>query len=193
MATPPNRFVEEFAGSELSEAWRTHPPPITVQEGILRFAPVHLSQLVTHRSDFTDFVLSVDVRLVHRTAGIIVRWKSPQEYYMIQVGLPNDPESDKVGWFHVFSPKHCGWHRDDLSGGRSPVENKWYQHRLKVKDFGVSLSLQERNGDNSLGEPLIDELAWHDPDQSFREGAIGFWECTGEKAEFRHLEVAPLD
>ena len=60
-------------------------------------------------------------------------------------------------------------------------------------DFGVSLSLQERNDDNSLGATLIDELAWQDPDQSFREGAIGLWQCTGEKAEFRGLEVAPLN
>ena len=194
----PNVFADGFGGSKLSPQWRTH-DRIVVGDGTLRFSPVNSSQLVTLRQNFTDFVLRVDVRIVRESAGIVVRWNSPKEYYMVQVGInPSDPQSDKVAWFHVFSPKHCSWHRDDLSGGRKPEECKWYRLRLKVEGFGLTLSLQSLKEDDSIGETLIDELEWHDPDKLFASGAIGFWECAGEgvpgeQAEFRNLRVNPME
>ncbi len=192
-----NMFMDCFDGTQLSNQWRTH-NPIVVRDGVLRFAPNNSNQLVTLRQNFTNFVLTVDLRIICETAGIIVRWKSPHEYYMVQVGTGlGDPKGDKVAWFHVFSPKYCGWQRDDLAGGRKPVEDKWYRLRLKVKDFKLTLSLHALDDDGSAGEALINELDWRDPDELFAAGAIGFWECPGEnalgeQAEFRNLEVRPI-
>lgn len=184
------KFIDEFDGSQLSEHWRK-PTSINVANGIVRFAPEPLTQLITVREDFSDIVLSVDVRIVRHVAGIIVRWNSPSEYYMVQVGPPNDEESDKVAWFHVFSPKHGSWHRDDLAQGRSAAENKWYRFRLQAVGYELTLCLNELEEDGSIGATLIEELAWKDPDKLFNKGAIGFWECPGEQGEFRNLSVTP--
>lgn len=195
-------FVAEFSESALSTNWRIDDAP-TVNDGVLRFAPDRNPQLVTTDTGFADFSLAVDVRIVAEDAGIIVRWISPDEYYMVQVAVPKphegECESDNVAWFHVFSPEHRGWRRDDLPGGERPVENQWYRLRLKALGFELTLSLHELDDAGNTGRALIDTLRWSDRDEMFPRGAIGFWECPndcegmpGEIGEFRNLVVSPL-
>ena len=200
-----NVFTDSFEGTELSDQWRSHSEvdgehnPVVVQDGVLRFAPLRTIELVSLRQNFTDFVLTVDLRIICHLAGIIVRWNSPGEYYMVQVGIPwGDQAAEKVGGWHAFSPRIGSLHHENMMEGRRLVENKWYRLRLKMEGFRFMVSVHALTDDDTIGETMI-ELEWEDPHQLFESGAIGFWECTedgdelGEQAEFRDLKVRPLD
>ena len=209
-----NVFTDTFDGTELSDQWRCRtelhgerredgkPPyvtPIAIENGRLRISAINSHQLVTLRQNFTDFALTVDLRILNHLAGIIVRWNSPDEYYMVQVGIPwGDQAAGKVGAWHAFSPGSRGW-REDMMQGTRLVENKWYRLRLEVEGFRFTLSVHALNDDdNNIVETIIDALQWEDVDKLFTSGAIGFWECMqtdrlGEQAEFRNLKVRPLD
>lgn len=210
-----NVFSDSFEGTELSDQWRSrselfgelreigrpmrHHASVVVENGLLRFAPLSSKQLVTLRQNFSDFVLTVDLRIICHLAGIIVRWNSPREYYMVQVGIPwGDQAAGKVGGWHAFSPIHGGMDRENMMRGTRLIENKWYRFRLKAEGFHFKLSVHALNDNNSTGQTMIDALEWEDTDKLFTSGAIGFWECSetnklGEQAEFRNLNVQPLN
>ena len=210
-----NVFTDRFEGAELSEQWRCrselygerrevgqpmrHLAPIAVEDGVLTLAPINSNQLVTLRQNFTNFVLTVDLRILHHLAGIIVRWNSPREYYMVQVGIPwGDQAAEKVGGWHAFSSHVDGrLHHENMLEGKRLVENKWYRLRLKVEGYRFMLSVHALNDDDTIGEAWI-ELDWEDPNELFDSGAVGFWEDAerhqqGDHAEFRNLEVRPLE
>ncbi len=209
-----NVLTDTFEGTELSDQWRcrselhgehredgkpTHLAPIVVEDGLLRISAINSHQLVTLRQNFTDFVLTVDMRILQHLAGIIVRWNSPREYYMVQVGIPwGNQAAEKVGGWHAFSPIYGSWTRENMMQGTRLVENKWYRLQLKVEGFRFTLSVHTLNDDNSIGETMIDALQWQDADKLFTSGGIGFWECMeknrlGDQAEFRNLNVRPLE
>ena len=139
------------------------------------------------------------MRILHHLAGIIVRWNSPREYYMVQVGIPwGDQAAEKVGGWHAFSSHVDGrLHHENMTEGKRLVENKWYRLRLKVEGYRFTLSVHALNDDDTIGEAWID-LDWEDPNEFFDSGAIGFWENAernqqGDHTEFRNLEVRPLE
>ena len=80
-------------------------PGMSARNGVLTFAPgreMGWCAGLTRRNDFRDFSLTSDVRVVSRAVGLVLRAAGPDQYYMVQFDLANDPT---VVWFHTFTPK----------------------------------------------------------------------------------------
>ena len=97
-------FQEPFVDpAKLTRDWIVG-PGMAIRDGVLVFAPGHDDGYcvgVTRRRDFSDFSITVDVRIVCAAVGLVLRAVGPGEYYMVQFDLANNPA---VVWFHTFTP-----------------------------------------------------------------------------------------
>src|SRR5262245_10532101 len=100
MATFDESFLEP---TKLMSNWIVA-PGMAAQNGVLTFSPDHGKGWcagLTRRNDFRDFSLTSDVRVVCGTVGFVLRAAGPDQYYMVQFDLANNPS---VVWFHTFTP-----------------------------------------------------------------------------------------
>ena len=179
-------FKETF--SDFPANWQPHADAVA-RDGVLWFAPgcESTDYLVTRRTDFRNFRIAADIRIVNGAAGFVLRWHSPSEYYMVQFDIADGDDADKA-WFHCFSPAYdYGLHRDIVPSAIVPVLGSW--HHMQVEIVGHDFTLSLGNGRESVTECA----RWTDKDKRFDSGAVGFWECTGgERAEFRNLSVTEI-
>src|SRR5262245_6930423 len=94
-------FEEPFADpTKLARDWVIG-PGMAVRNGLLAFSPSHDEGYclgTTRRTDFRDFSIAADVRIVCSAVGLVLRAVSPTQYYMVQFDLANNPN---VVWFHT--------------------------------------------------------------------------------------------
>src|SRR5688500_13954723 len=79
-------------------------PGMAIHNGVLAFSPGYDEGYcvgTTRRTDFRDFSLAADVRIVCGAVGLVLRAVGPTQYYMVQFDLANNPN---VVWFHTFTP-----------------------------------------------------------------------------------------
>jgi hypothetical protein len=180
-------FEEPFADhAKLIRDWIPG-PGMSVRQGKLEFSPAHTESYcigLTRRQDFRDFALTVDVRIVSAAVGVVLRAVARTQYYMVQFDLKNDPS---VVWFHTFTPFAQGGYRLELvPSAQVPQAGAWHRMRVVARDHTFQVFLGEVDG------PLQYCASWHDPHQTYHEGAVGLWEHGGEAGEYRNLRVEAL-
>ena len=180
-------FEEPFADqTKLIRDW-VPCPGLAVRNGVLTFTPARDEGYcvgVTRRNDFRDFSLAVDVRIVSRAVGLVLRAGTPGHYYMVQFDLANDPS---VVWFHTFTPAAEGGYRLELvPSAHMPLVGVWHRMRVVAKENAFDVFIGEPQG------PLHHCASWQDELRTFRQGAVGVWEHGGEAGEYRALRVETL-
>ena len=180
-------FEESFTDlASLTKDWILA-PGMTVQNGILTFAPGHDEGFcvgVTRRTDFLDCSISVDVRIVNAAVGLVLRHVGPGQYYMVQFDLANDPS---VVWFHTFTPSADEGYRVELvPTAFAPEVGVWHGMRVDARGDTFDVFLGDPGG------PLHHCASWKDPHQTYRHGAVGVWEHGGEAGEYRAFRVDEL-
>ena len=179
-------FEEPFNDPKtLARDWNATPGMI-VRRRVLQFAPDDQGFFlgVTRRSDFSDFALTVDIRIVRRAAGLVLRAVAPDRYYMIQFDIANDPS---VVWFHTFTPAATsGYRLKRVRTRHVPREGEWHRMRIVAHGHRFEVFLADAGG------PLHFCALWEDSEHAYAQGAIGMWEAGGEAAEYRALRVDPL-
>ena len=188
MGTLPT-FTDDF--SNFPANWSGHPNAIA-QGNVLSFAPERYASqhLVTTRTDFADVRMEADIRIVSGAAAFIPRYRSAEEYYMVQFDIAAEKVDRNKAWFHCFSPKYessYGMKRDVVTSARVPALGQWHRMSVEIVNHQITLSL----GDDQ--HSFVECARWTDTDRLFDSGAIGFWECPGEHAEYRNLKVTELD
>jgi len=162
-------------------------PGMSVRNSALLFAPDHDKGLctgVTRRNDFRDFSLTADVRIVRSAAAFVLRARAPDEYYMVQFDLANDPT---VVWFHTFTPSADeGYRLERVPSAHVPKAGVWHRMRVVARDNEFEVLLGEAGGE------LQHCASWQDRERTHRQGAVGFWEHGGEAGEYRRLRVDAL-
>ncbi|HJU73522.1 MAG TPA: hypothetical protein VJ717_07235 [Gemmatimonadaceae bacterium] len=159
-------------------------PGMAIRNGVLSFAPDWNEGFCvgrTRRHDFSDFALTVDVRIVRSAVAMVLRAVGPQEYYMVQFDIANN---SNVVWFHTFTPAvDEGYRLDLVPSDHIPREGEWY--RMKTVAEGNTFTV-------SLGRPdgMLQPCAtWIDQHNTYTQGAVGLWEHGGEAGEYRALRV----
>jgi hypothetical protein len=180
-------FDEPFADSaKLERDWLVA-PGMAVRNGVLAFAPDHDKAFcvgLTRRHDFSDFAITVDVRIVCAAAGLVLRAVDARQYHMVQFDLANDPS---VAWFHTFTPSADGGYRlERVPSAVVPQPGIWHRMRVVARAYLFEVFLGQPDG------PLVRCASWRDPLQTYRQGAVGVWEHGGEAAEYRGLRVDDL-
>jgi hypothetical protein len=180
-------FEESFEDqAKLSREWATA-PGMVVRNGVLAFSPDRDKGFcvgVTRREDFCDFSLAIDVRIVSRAVGLVLRAAGPGQYYMVQFDIANDPS---VVWFHTFTPSAKGGYRVELvQSALVPEIGVWHRMKVVANDNAFDVYLGEPGG------PLQHCASWQDRLRTFRQGAVGVWEHGGEAGEYRALRVETL-
>ena len=149
--TDPNKLVE--TGS-LAQEW-----PFGTERRLRARARQGYCIGVTRRNDFRDFSIAVDVRIVSRAVGLVLRAAAPGQYYMVQFDLANNPS---VVWFHTFTPAAEGGYRLELvRSTRVPQVGAWHRMRIVVKDNLFDVFLGEPGG------PLDHCASWKDQRRTF--------------------------
>src|SRR5687768_12848497 len=138
-------FEESFADpAKLSHDWIVA-PGMAVRKGVLEFSPGPDEGFcvgVTRRTDFRDFSITADVRIVCAAVGLVLRAVGPGQYYMVQFDLANKPS---VVWLHTFTPSADGGYRVELvPSALVPQAGVW--HRMSVVARGDAFEVL-------LGEP----------------------------------------
>jgi hypothetical protein len=177
-------FEESFSDpAKLSKDWIVA-PGMAVRNRVLAFSPGHDEGCcvgMTLRTDFRDFSITADVRIVCGAVGLVVRAVGPGQYYMVQFDLPNNPS---VVWFHTFEPSADEGYRVELvPSALVPRAGVWHRMRVVVRGDAFEVFLGEPDG------PLLHRASWEDSRQTYRQGAVGFWEHGGEAGEYRALRV----
>jgi hypothetical protein len=180
-------FEEAFADlAKLSRDW-IMAPGMVLRNGVLAFSPDDDEQFcvgITRRHDFSDFAITVDVRIVCAAAGLVLRAVAPGQYYMVQFDLANNPS---VVWFHTFTPSEdCGYRLELVPSALVPSAGIWHRMRVVVRADSFEVFLGQPDG------PLLHCASWLDRQQTYRQGAVGIWESGGEAAEYRGLCVDDL-
>jgi hypothetical protein len=160
---------------------------MSARKGVLTFSPGHDQGRcvgLTRRNDFRDFSLTSDVRVVSGTVGLVLRAAGPDQYYMVQFDLANDPS---VVWFHTFTPKvDEGYRLERVPSALAPRSGVWHRMRVVVRGYSFEVFLSEEDG------PLQLCASWQDSWETYREGAVGVWEHGGEAGEYRAFRVDEL-
>ncbi len=180
-------FEENFSDSAtLTENWIVA-PGMSVRNGALLFAPDHDKGFcagVTRRNDFRDFSLTADVRIVRSAVAFVLRARAPNEYYMVQFDLANDPT---VVWFHTFTPSADEGYRLELvPSAHVPAAGVWHRMRVVARDNEFEVLL------GAVGGELQHCASWQDRERTYTQGSVGFWEHGGEAGEYRGLRVDAL-
>jgi hypothetical protein len=180
-------FEASFADAgSLSRDWIAA-PGMTASEGVLTFAPdSHEGVCVarTRQAGFRDFVLTAEVRIIRSAVALVVRAIGPDQYYMIQFDLANDPS---VVWFHTFTPTaENGYRLALVPSAHVPREGEWHRMRIVANRSRFDVLL----GD--IGGPLLPCASWTDALNTFEDGAVGLWEHGGEAGAYRALRVDAL-
>jgi hypothetical protein len=151
---------------------------------MLTFSPGHDKGWcagMTRRNDFRDFSLTSDVRIVCGTVGLVLRAAGPDQYYMVQFDLANNPS---VVWFHTFTPTvDEGYRLQLVPSALVPRAGVWHRMNVVVRGHAFEVFLAEQDG------PLRHCASWRDSWQTYREGAVGVWEHGGEAGEYRAFRV----
>ena len=180
-------FEETFADPEqLPHDWVVA-PGMAVKNGVLTFSPGRDAGFcvgLTRRTDFRDFSMTADVRIVRAAVGLVLRASSPDHYYMVQFDLANNPS---VVWFHTFIPSaNEGYRLELVPSTLVPRAGVWHRMRVVVRDAAFEVLLGEPGG------PLQRCASWRDSWQTYQRGAVGVWEHGGEAGEYRALRVEDL-
>jgi len=181
-------FEESFADpTKLPREWVVG-PGMAVRDGVLAFSPGDDERYcvgVTRRSDFRNFSLTADVRIVCAAVGLVLRCVGPSQYYMVQFDLKNNPS---VVWFHTFTPAAAeGYRLEVVPTLVVPRVGAWHRMRVVASGFAFDVYLGE------LGGALQHCASWRDSNETYHQGAVGVWEHGGEVGEYRALRVDGLD
>jgi hypothetical protein len=180
-------FEESFKHPEyLDRDWIVAPGMKVRRRGVLSFSPGgHGFYMgITRRSDFADFALTLDVRIVRSAVGLALRATAPDKYYMIQFDLANDAS---VVWFHTFTPRSPrGYRLQRVRSAHVPLVDAWHRMRVVVRGYRFEVFLGDEGG------PLRFCASWEDRERIYPAGAIGMWEAGGESGEYAALRVDPL-
>jgi hypothetical protein len=177
-------FEESFVEStKLMRDWIVA-PGMSARNGVLTFSPGQDKGWcagMTRRNDFRDFSLTSDVRIVCGTVGLVLRAAGPDQYYMVQFDLANNPS---VVWFHTFTPTvDEGYRLELVPSALVPRAGVWHRMNVVVRGHSFEVFLAEQDG------PLQHCASWRDSWQTYREGAVGVWEHGGEAGEYRAFRV----
>jgi|SRR5687767_526923 len=177
-------FEESFADpAKLSHDWIVA-PGMAVRKGVLEFSPGPDEGFcvgVTRRTDFRDFSITADVRIVCAAVGLVLRAVGPGQYYMVQFDLANNPS---VVWFHTFTPSVDGGYRVELvPSALVPQAGVWHRMSVVARGNAFEVLLGEPGG------PLRHCASWTDSWHTYRQGGVGLWEHGGEAGEYRALRV----
>lgn len=95
--------------------WSGH-ETASANDGTLSFAPQRYDSpvLVTKRSDFADFRMTVKTRIVSGAVGLVLRYQDPDDYYMVQFDIAPGEDGDKA-WFHAFSNQYEALYQDRIT------------------------------------------------------------------------------
>jgi ankyrin repeat protein len=180
-------FEAPFIDPEgLDRDWIVAPGMKVRRRGVLSFAPGGRGFYmgITRRSDFADFALTLDVRIVRSAVGLALRATARDKYYMIQFDLANDAS---VVWFHTFTPASPrGYRLQRVRSPHAPLAGAWHRMRVVIRGYRFDVFL----GD--MGGPLRFCASWEDRERTYAQGAIGVWEAGGESGEYRALRMDPL-
>jgi hypothetical protein len=181
-------FEEPFSDpAKLARDW-VMGPGMAIRSGVLAFSPEHDEGYclgTTRRSDFRDFSLAADVRIVRAAVGFVLRAVGPSQYYMVQFDLANNPN---VVWFHTFTPDAEEGYRLQLVPSLVvPRAGAWHRMRVAARGAVFDVALGELDG------PLRHCASWRDSNETYRQGAVGVWEHGGEAGYYRGLRVDTLD
>jgi hypothetical protein len=172
--------------SKLTRDWSLA-PGMAVRNGVLSFAPNRNEGYcvgVTRQDDFRDFSVVTDARIVSRAVGVVLRATAPDQYYMVQFDIANEPS---VVWFHTFTPAAKNGYRLELvPSALAPKVGVWSRMRVVANNNAFDVFLGEP------GRPLRHCASWQDRLRTFRQGAVGVWEHGGEAGEYRSLRVEAL-
>ena len=187
-------FADDFSEDELTAEWAPH-PSASISDGVLDFSPGNegFALVTTRRADFDDICMEADVRIVSGAVGLVLRHRSPLEYYMVQLdlGAAPGPNANKV-WFQAMSRSaaegDCGleMHRELIPSRRVPELGNWHRMRVTINGFTLRTFLA------SPGGPWEACAEWTDPRGLHAKGAVGFWECGGEHGQYRDLRVTGI-
>jgi hypothetical protein len=162
-------------------------PGMAVRNGVLTFAPARSQGYcvgVTRRSDFRDFSLAADVRIVSGAVGLVLRAAAPGQYYMVLFDLANNPPS------FGFTPSHpqlrAAIGLELVPSAHVPLVGVWHRMQVVAKENAFDAFIGEPGG------PLHHCASWQDQLRTFRQGAVGVWEHGGEAGEHRALRVETL-
>ena len=180
-------FEEPFDDqTKLTRDWVTC-PGMEVRNGVLAFAPGPDEGFcvgVTRQDSFHDFSVVVDIRIVSRAVGLVLRAVALDQYYMVQFDIANDPS---VVWFHTFTPAAKNGYRLDLvPSALVPQIGVWHRMKVVANDNAFDVFLGEP------GRSLHHCASWRDRLRTFQHGAVGVWEHGGEAGEYRELRVEAL-
>jgi hypothetical protein len=181
-------FEEPFSDpTKLARDWVIG-PGMAIRNGVLAFSPGHDEGYcvgTTRRTDFRDFSLAADVKIVCAAVGLVLRAVGPTQYYMVQFDLANNPN---VVWFHTFTPDvEEGYRLEMVPSVVVPRTGAWHRMRVVVRGAGFDVYLGEPEG------TLQHCASWLDSHETYRQGAVGVWEHGGESGEYRGLRVDTLD
>jgi hypothetical protein len=181
-------FEEPFADSEkLTRDWVVA-SGMTIRHGVLAFCPGPAEGYclgLTRRTDFLDFTITADVRIVSGAAGLVLRAVGAGQYYMVQFDLANDPS---VVWFHTFTPSvEEGYRVELVPSAIVPLAGEWYRWQVTVRAATFDVRLSEQ------GKPFERCASWRDLNETYRQGAVGVWEHGGEAGEYRDLRVESIE
>jgi hypothetical protein len=177
-------FEESFLEStKLMRDWIVA-PGMSAGNGVLTFSPGQDKGWcagMTRRNDFRDFSLISDVRIVCGAVGLVLRAAGPDQYYMVQFDLANNPS---VVWFHTFTPTvDEGYRLELVPSALVPRAGVWHRMNVIVRGHAFAVFLAEQDG------PLRHCASWRDSWQTHREGAVGVWQHGGEAGEYRAFRV----
>ena len=182
------QFEETFSDpTRLAHDWVLG-PGMAIRNGVLAFSPAHEEGFcvgTTRRTDFRDFSLSAEVRIVRAAVGLVLRAMGPTQYYMVQFDLANNPNAV---WFHTFTPDvQEGYRLEVVPSLVVPRAGAWHRMRVVARGAAFDVYLGELEG------ALQHCASWQDSHKTYLQGAVGVWEHGGESGEYRYLRVETLD
>ena len=176
---------EDFEAAELDEdKWIPH-ETWSIEDGVLVLSKDAGGWLVgyTVKDDFTDFEFSADFKISGgECSSFVMRLQSDQitDYNMAQFCQPGD----STVWWHTFAAGAYVVDQVPIESGLVPESEEWYSVKFVVEDDNFTLYVAER------GDEL--ELANSWQNDSYSEGAIGFWTCCGENSQYDNVLVTTI-
>lgn len=180
---------DNFDSDTLADHWVPE-TAVSIHDGILDIdVPQWGFHLVTKEQGFEDFVLSAEVRDISGSGiGLIARWNSPVNYYMINVRVHRTDDHSPHAVFHIYSEDnsekgYSGSNRESISIDDHEFDYEvWYQVELRAKGNRLTLSLGDIGG--PLHKCFVMEVK-----NRFPSGAVGFFQEEGSHGEYRNFEV----
>ena len=177
-------FQEDFEAAELDENnWVPDAGSWSIVDGVLDITKGAGGRPVgyTVRNNFTEFEFSAYFKMSGgECSSFVMRLQSDTDYNMAQFCQPND----NTVWWHTFTGGAYVVDQIPIESGLTPEAEVWYSVKFVVEDDNFTLYMAEQ------GEEL--ELANSWQNDSYSEGAIGFWTCCNEHAQYDNVLVTTI-